>query len=181
MKELTIFFAVSLISSLINAQQASSVKLYCDKTQSTITYSMHHPLHSWTGESKDVTSVILTDENRSIINQVAVLVKVSSFDSKNANRDSHVMEATEALTFPTVSFSSTSIKQESNNLSVEGTLKFHGVSQQISFEAEKTFINSKVEITGNFIVKMTQFEIKPPSLMGVATDDDIKISFKAVY
>ena len=181
MKKLLIFFAIILFCSLVNAQPSSQIKLYCDKTQSTITYSMHHPLHSWTGESKELTSVILTDENRNLISQVAVLVKISSFDSKNANRDSHVMEVAEALKFPTVSFNSTLIKQDSNKLSVEGTLKFHGVSQQISFEVEKTIINGKAQITGSFIVRMTQFEIKPPSLMGVATDDDIKLEFKVVY
>lgn len=169
------------MSTLANAQQPSQVKLYCDKTQSTITYSMHHPLHSFSGESKDFTSIILTDENRNLINQVAVLVKISSFDSKNANRDSHVMESTEALSFPTITFTSNSIKQESNKLMVSGILNFHGVNQPISFEAEKKIVNSKAEITGNFVVQMTQFKIKPPSLLGVSTDDDIKLAFKVIY
>lgn len=181
MKNLTIIVAILLFSALANAQAPAQIKLYCDKSQSTITYSMHHPLHSWTGESKDVTSVIVTDDKRDIINQVAVLVKISSFDSKNANRDSHMIEATEALNFPTISFTSTSIKQESNKLTVTGTLKFHDVSQPITFEAVKSMINNKAEITGNFTVQMTEFKIKPPSLLGVATDNDIKLSFKVIY
>lgn len=182
MKKLISLVAFALLlNTFAYAQTTSQVKLFCDKTQSSITYSMHHPLHSWTGENKDVTSIILTDENRNLISQVAVSVKISSFDSKNANRDSHVMEVSEALTFPVVTFTSTSIKQESNKLVVTGNLKFHGVSQPITFEAEKTMINNKAEISGNFIVKMTQFQIKPPTLMGIATDDDIKMEFKVIY
>ena len=180
-KSIILVVSFFLLNVWANAQTTPQVKLFCDKTQSTITYSMHHPLHSWTGESKDVTSIILIDENRNIITQVAVSVKISSFDSKNANRDSHVMEATEALTFPVITFSSTSIKQEGNKIIVTGTMKFHGVSQPVTFEAEKTMVKDKAEITGNFVVKMTQFQIKPPSLMGVATDDDIKLAFKMIY
>jgi polyisoprenoid-binding protein YceI len=181
MKNLLFVVTVLLLSIVANAQQPEQIKLYCDKTQSTITYSMHHPLHSWTGESKDITSVILSDETRNIINQVAVVVKISSFDSKNANRDSHVVEATEALNFPTISFTSTTIKQENNKLMVTGTLKFHNVSQPITFEAEKNMVNNKAEITGNFSILMTQYNIKPPTLMGVATDDEIKLAFKVIY
>jgi polyisoprenoid-binding protein YceI len=180
-KKVIISAILVLLNTLANAKQPSQIKLYCDKSQSSITYSMHHPLHSWTGESKDVTSVILTDEDRNLISQVAVLVKISSFDSKNANRDSHVMEVTEALTYPTISFNSTLIKQENNKLTVTGTLKFHDISQPITFEAEKNTANNKAEITGHFTVQMTQFNIKPPSLMGAATDDEIKLAFKVIY
>jgi polyisoprenoid-binding protein YceI len=181
MKIMKILVAIALLNTLANAQDKSQIKVYCDKKKSTISYSMHHPLHSWTGESEDVTSIILTDENRTLINSVAVSVKISSFDSKNANRDSHIMEVTEALKYPTISFTSNSIKQESNKIIVSGTLNFHGVSQVILFEAEEQIINNKAEITGGFTVKMTQFKIDPPSLMGIATDDDIKITFKVIY
>jgi len=181
MKKLTLLVAIVLLNTLTYAQIKTPVKLYCDKKQSTIIYSMNHPLHSWTGESKDVTSVILTDENRAEISQVAVSVKISSFDTKNANRDSHTMEATEALKYPAISFSSNSIKQTGNKLTVTGTLSFHGVSQVITFEAEKNIVNNKAEIKGSFIFKMTQFKIDPPSLMGIASDDNIKIDFFVVY
>jgi polyisoprenoid-binding protein YceI len=181
MKAGNIFIVIALLNTAVNAQDKSQIKVYCDKKQSTISYSMHHPLHSWTGDNIDVTSIILTDENRILINSVAVSVKISSFDSKNANRDSHVIEATEALKFPTITFTSNSIKQESDTLVVSGTLNFHGVSQLISFKAKKTIIKNKAEITGGFTVKMTQFKIDPPSLMGIATDDEIKINFKVIY
>ena len=175
-----LFFCIALYS-LANAQHPPKVKLYSDKTQSSITYAMRHPLHSFSGTSKDITSVILTDANRDTIDQVAVNVRISSFDSKNANRDSHVIEATEALKFPNVSFSSSSIRQENNKLTVTGILIFHGVSQTVTCEAEKKTINNKMQIEGNFTVLMTQFKIKPPSLLGIATNDEIKISFKVIY
>lgn len=181
MKQIVFISAVLFINTVAFAAKPAPVKLFCDKSHSTITYGMNHMLHSWTGTSKDINSVILTDEAKKTISQVAVSVKISSFDSKNANRDSHTMEVTEALKYPNITFSSTSIKQENNKLSVEGTLSFHGVSKDISFEAEKTKNKNKIEITGGFDIKMTDFNIERPSLMGIAADDDIKITFDVLY
>lgn len=181
MKKLILSVAFALLNIVASAQVKTPIKIYCDKTQSTISYSMNHPLHSWTGVSKDITSMILTDENRNEINQVAVTVKISSFDTKNANRDSRTLETTEALKYPAISFLSNSIKQTGNKLKVSGTLSFHGVSRDITFEAEKNIVNNKAEIKGSFIIKMTQYKIAPPALMGIASDDNIRIDFYVVY
>ena len=108
-------------------------------------------------------------------------VKFSSFDSKNANRDSHSIEVTEALKYPNTTFNSKSIKQEGNKLSVEGTLNFHGVNKDISFVAEKSGNKNKIQVTGGFEIKMTDFKDDQPSLMGLDTDDKIKIKFDVVY
>jgi len=181
MKRTLLYIAITLLLTAANAQESTQVKLYCDKSESSISYSMNHPLHSWTGVSKEVSSVILADEKRDNITQVAVSVKISSFDSKNANRDSHTMEVTEGLLYPNISFSSTSIIQNGDKLEVTGILKFHNVSQTISFEATKEIIKAKAKITGEFKVKMTQFNIDPPSLMGMSTKDEFEISFTLVY
>lgn len=172
-------FAIALI--LMNKLAMAQVKVYSDKELSTITYYMSHPLHEWTGVSKEATSIILTADKKGAINKVVVSVKVASFDSKNANRDSHVIEATEGILYPTITFSSDTIIQKGNNLEVSGIIVFHGVRQRISFTAEKKDAKNKVEITGSFPLKMTDFKIEPPSLMGIATTDEFKISFDMFY
>lgn len=181
MKRTIILTIIALVCVTIRAQETKLIKVFADKSKSSITYSMNHPLHAWTGENKDVTSVILTDENKTLIKQVAVSVRIESFDSKNANRDSHTIEVTEAIKFPKITFASSNITQEGDILKVTGTLNFHGIAQTISFEATKSKIKDKLQVSGNFTIQMTNFKIEPPSLMGMATDDDIKISFKMVY
>jgi polyisoprenoid-binding protein YceI len=181
MKVIFVIFVIILLNTFANAQKTAPTKIYCDRANSSITYSMNHPLHSWTGESKDLSSVIITDENREIISQVAVSVKISTFDSKNANRDSHTMEVTDAIKYPSITFNSKSVKQEGNKISVEGTLSFHGVNKDIAFIAEKSGDKNKIHVTGGFEIKMTDFNIDPPSLMGLATDDEFKITFKVAY
>ena len=163
------------------AQKLKLKKLYATKNKSDITYAMNHPLHAWSGVSNDILSVILLDTSNMEINELAVVVKIASFDSKNSNRDSNTIEVTEALKYPNVNLSSNSIKQVNDKLTVKGTLKFHGVSKEIIFDAEKKIIKDEMKVTGNFEILMTDFKIKPPKLLGITTDKDIKLSFTVFY
>jgi len=124
---------------------------------------------------------ILTDKDRNTITQAAVSVKISTFDSKNANRDSHTMEATDAIKYPAVTFASTSIKQVGDSLQIAGNLTFHGVTKPVNIKAGKKLVNKTAEITGAFSINMKEYKIDPPTLMGVATDENIKFTFKMVY
>jgi len=166
---------------VVHAFAQNKVKVNCIKEESSITYAMNHPLHTWTGESREINSIILTDETKSTIFQVAVSAKVSTFDSKNANRDSHMMEVTEALKYPNVTFVSSSVTLEGSDFNSSGTLTFHGVSQPVTLKGTLTKEGNKLTFTGKFSLKMTQFKIDPPSLMGISTNDEFKLEFKVVY
>jgi polyisoprenoid-binding protein YceI len=159
----------------------TDTKLYNDKKKSEITYTMTHPLHEWTGESDAVTSVIMVDAGKDNISQVAVSAKISSFDSKNANRDSHMIEATDAIKYPSVTFASKSITKDGNTLKIKGNLTFHGVTKSISFDAKVKKSGDNLTVTGDFPVKMTDYKIDPPALMGIATKDEFHIDFKIVF
>ncbi len=177
-----LFLMIVFLLGISAVSQAQQVKVFSDKKQSFLRYAMNHPLHSWTGESKDFTSVILTDEKKSEITQVAVSCKISTFDSGNANRDSHMIEVTEAIKYPVITFASTSITRKADGkLEVAGKLTFHGVTKEISFEAEQKHLGNSLEVKGAFTVQMTAFKIEKPSLMGISTDDDIKIDFNVVF
>ena len=60
-------------------------------------------------------------------------------------------------------------------------LKFHGISKEITFEVKKEILKNEIKITGGFSILMTDFEIKPPTLLGISTDDNINLSFIAFY
>ncbi len=173
-----LFLATFLV---FNVFAQAKVKINCLKDESSITYSMHHPLHEWSGECKEVNSIILTDEDRSTIFQVAVSARLSSFDSKNANRDSHMMEVTEAIKYPNVTYVSSLVTIDGSDFTSSGNITFHGISQPVAMHGKITKDGNKLTFTGNFNLKLTQFNIDPPSLMGISTDDDFKLEFKAVY
>jgi len=179
MKKIGVLMIATVMAIQVFAQ--NKVKVNGVKEESSITYAMNHPLHAWTGESKDVNTIILTDDARSTIYQVAVSAKVSTFDSKNANRDSHMMEVTEALKFPNVTFVSNAVTITGGDFKADGTITFHGISQPVTLEGKLSKEGNKLTFTGGFNLKMTQFKIDPPSLMGISTDDEFKLEFKVVY
>lgn len=158
-----------------------SAKLTADKSNSTITYTMKHPLHEWDGISSDVQSVIVAEGAGREIRQVAVKVKLNTFDSKNANRDSHMIEVAEGLKFPEITFAGTVSESEPGQLQASGTLRFHGVSKAVQFKAARKDEKGAIRITGDFPVKMTDFGIPPPSLLGIATEDEFRVSFSIRY
>jgi len=179
MKKLSFLLVIILLT--LSAFAQDKVKVSGAKEETSITYSMNHLLHAWTGISKDVNSILLMDNARTTIYQVAVSAKVSTFDSKNANRDSHMMEVTEALKFPNVTFVSTEVTLEGSDFKAAGTLTFHGIAQPVTLQGKLTREGAKLTFTGEFKLKMTAFKIDPPSLMGISTDDEFKLEFKAVY
>lgn len=161
---------------------ATSVKkITADKTASTITYRMVHPMHTWDGVSKDVSCNIAFDETTNVITQVGVSAPIASFDTKNASRDSHAMEVLEGIKYPKVTFLSTKIEAVGNILNVSGNLTFHGVTKLITFKATRTDSDKTMTVAGDFIVKLTAHSIEKPSLMTIAVKDDMAMKFSVVF
>ena len=152
-----------------------------DKVKSFITYHMVHPMHSWDGTSKEVDGVVQYDDKTNKISKVAIVAKVSTFDSKNSNRDSHMMEVTEAIKYPTVSFVSSAVVEEGSTVDVNGTISFHGVSKPIHFTAKETVNGKRKIISGEFVLLLEDFAIERPSMMMMKTENEMKMNFSVEF
>jgi polyisoprenoid-binding protein YceI len=172
---------VLLLCSFSNQQSKNIKTVRLDSKKSTITYHLSHPLHEWDGVSKDVVGVVQLTDNSPLINKVAITVKISTFDSKNSNRDSHLLEVTEAIKYPSVTFVSTLVKDNGSTLEVTGKITFHNVTKEVQFTAQSKSIKNNRQVTGSFILLMEDFNIERPSLMMVKTDNQMKMSFSVEY
>jgi len=142
---------------------------------------MNHLLHAWDAVSPDVNGVVQLKADGNI-EKVAIVAKISSFDSKSSNRDAHTLEVTEALKFPNISFVSTSITESKNGeLDVKGNLQFHGVTKEISFKAVSKNNNGTVQVNGNFIFLLEDFKVPRPSFMLKQVDNEVKVKFEVFY
>ena len=178
----TIVLTISLFQGLFHPAQTPQFKsTRADKKTSFISYHMVHPLHEWTGTNKSVDGIIQYDEKTGIISKVAILAKVAGFDSDNSNRDSHMMEVTEAIKFPNISFVSSSISEKNHQLEVKGVIQFHGVSKEVSFIATETAQKNMKSITGEFDILLEDFKLEKPSLMMVEVDNKVKIAFQMEF
>ena len=93
---------------------AQGVSVTIDLEKSFISYDGKHPAHNWTGISKEIKGSFIFDKDDPILSSVDLYVPVFSFDSKNSNRDSNMLDVIEDYFYPVVSFTSSSITKEEN-------------------------------------------------------------------
>ncbi|MGA0556325.1 YceI family protein [Larkinella sp. VNQ87] len=176
-----VLFSAGLLSfHQPNPTAPAKRKLMADRTKSTITYAMSHPMHSFEGVSRDVACVIVLDDANKI-ESVAAATKVSSFDSDNTNRDSHALEKLEALKYPKVTFTSNEIDQEGNKLTVKGNLTFHGVTKPVVIQATRQDDGGQLTIKGDFQIRLSDYKVEKPSLMMVPVDEEVKLRMLMVF
>lgn len=170
-----------LITLALPCFKGMAQTLRADKGNSSITYTMRHPLHTWSGTSKEVNGLLQLDETGAI-RSVAIVTKVKSFDSKNSNRDAHMLEVTDALTYPNVSFKSTRVEPNgTDRLTAKGLLSFHGKEKEVEFTCTFKRDGGQVRVKGNFDFLLEDFNITPPSLMLVKTESQVRIDFEALF
>ena len=164
-----------------SAGWSQTKKLDLIKDESSITYRIVHPLHVIEATSKDATYELRADPSKKEIVSVGALVDVTTFDSGNSNRDSHAMEVIDAISYPEVSFVSSSIAEVGDSLRVNGKLTFHGVTQDIVAMASSKWSADKVEVTGNFVLSLTAFKIERPALLLIPVEDALRFTFTAAW
>jgi polyisoprenoid-binding protein YceI len=102
--------------------------------------------------------------------QVAMEVKTDSVDTGNADRDKHLRapDFLDAAQFPTLSFKSTSVKANGNDLEVTGDLTLHGVTKPVTAKLSmrgpgKGFGNKTlIGFEGGFEIQRTDFGVGKP-------------------
>ncbi|MGR3810154.1 YceI family protein [Jiulongibacter sp. NS-SX5] len=174
MKKVSIFLITLPLFAFNNPDKK---KIVADQASSSIMYFMDHPLHSFEASSKEFRAIGVFDDQSKQLSVMAVKVAVNSFDSGNSNRDSHVIEKTEALKYPSVTFTSEDISYNGEEVTAKGKLVFHGQTKPFTIKGTQKVNGSKMNVSGKFEVNMKDFGIKPPSLMGMSTDEIIKLDY----
>ena len=156
---------------------AQGVPVTIDVDQSFISYDGRHPAHNWTGVSKEIKGSFIFDKDNPTASNVDLFVPVFSFDSKNSNRDSNMLDVIEDYFYPTVSFTSSGIIKQENQYYIKGLLFFHGIKREITIPVNFTLDDKKIKVDADFSISLTDYKIKRPSLLTIKMKDDIAIKF----
>tara|TARA_X000000368_G_scaffold253539_1_gene200404 strand:+ start:83 stop:613 length:531 start_codon:yes stop_codon:yes gene_type:complete len=159
---------------------AQGVPVAIDIEQSFISYDGRHPAHNWTGVSNEIKGSFVFDLDNPTSSNVDLFVPVFSFDSKNSNRDSNMLDVIEDYFYPTVSFTSSEITKEDNGYLITGILFFHGVQKEITIPVNFILDDKKIIVDTDFSVSLSDYKIKRPSLLTIKMKDDIIIKFYLV-
>ena len=162
-----------LFTLLISVNLCSQEFWEIDSNSSFIKYSGNHFLHNWDAQNDEISG-LLNIENGTIDN-VGVIAKVKDFNSGNSSLDSNAMRVVEALQYPSVIFRSSLIEQNDDRVYLEGVLEFHGIKQNLKVEGEIESLEDHIKINMDFIIKLSDFEIKRPSLLLRKVEDEILV------
>ena len=162
-----------LFTLLISVNLCSQEFWEIDSNSSFIKYSGNHFLHNWDAQNDEISG-LLNIENGTIDN-VGVIAKVKDFNSGNSSLDSNAMRVVEALKYPNVIFRSSLIEQNDDRVYLEGVLEFHGIKQNLKVEGKIESLEDQIKINMDFIIKLSDFEIRRPSLLLRKVEDEILI------
>ena len=120
-----------------------------------------------------------------------------SFDSGNNNRDSHTAEVVESYIYADVSFQGKATRLDSAATRPDsaatrpdgrarpvwqaaGTMTFHGVSRPLTCPVQLEVTPRDLSAHGKFAVKLTDFAIELPALLGLKVKDEVDLVFDVV-
>ncbi len=146
-----------------------------DLSKSFISYDGKHPAHNWTGISKDIQGTFELDQEDLTRSKVDLFVPVFSFDSKNANRDSNMLDVVEEYYYPYVRFISSKIEKNENGFNVIGNLSFHGITKEFIIPVTFKKDNSVVTVESDFSIMLTDFKIRRPALLTIKIRNQVDI------
>ncbi|MFZ0883508.1 MAG: YceI family protein [Candidatus Acidiferrales bacterium] len=119
-------------------------------------------------------------------NAMEVVDEMKSDDRKKLE-EAMYNQVLEVSRFSTATFESKQItiqKQNSNQWQarVNGELAFHGVTQNLSFDARVMYMGTMMRVAGEFPQRQSDYGIKPVSFAGGALrlKDELKFSFELV-
>lgn len=162
--------------ALLAAAGASPQALTVDAAASTVRYHVNHKLHAVDGASRSVEGKAVLGADGTV--KVMVRIPVQSFDSGDANRDSHMLETLEAGRYPHVTFKGVGSVAlpapgaRAAEARLRGELDFHGVRRPV--EAPVTVevaADGAVRVKGRLAVSLEAHAIERPSLLMVKLDD----------
>ena len=162
----------TLIACLVTLASTSSAfadKYVIEEGHSSINTRFLHVGISWlNGEFKSFSGSIEYDPENVSASSVMVEIDVTSIDSNHALRDEHMQDERhlDVANFPTATFASTNvIDKGEGNMTVNGNLTLHGVTNEIAIETSiagegmTRWDDYRIDFEGTTTLDMREFGI----------------------
>jgi len=142
---------------------------------STLSYLVSHPLHESVGVSHEARGKGVCHGGQC---DFLIAVPVKSFDSKDSNRDLHMLQVTRGGQFPMVTVRVLLPESELTSATVHCDLEIQFAGQtahyeQVAFQREAH--GNEIRITGTIRATLADFKIDPPTLLAVPVKNEFPI------
>jgi len=177
MKILTTLTLILLAATCGIAQKMES-KL----SESKMSIAGTSTLHDWESVVEDFKATCTTKDGDIVA--ASFEAEVESIKSGTRAMDQNTYKAMKSDQFPTISFTSTSVKSEENHLDVSGKLTIAGKTKTIQMKLNREkWSEESLTVIGSYTLKMSEYGIDPPRAMlgTIRTGDEVTISFNIIF
>jgi polyisoprenoid-binding protein YceI len=139
-------------------------------------------VRGWKCSATEITSRVSTNDSNDIaglVDDALVVIPVGKLECGNGKMNEHMRKALKAEQNANIEFTLNSYKVDGASATLNGTLKMAGVSKDVQIPATVTKAGQLVQVKATVPIKMTQWGIKPPSLMmgTMKVRDDVTVGF----
>ncbi len=174
----------TMIATLVLAavsSLASSVAAPASYTPTAqLTYEATGPLGKWKGTNKAVTGAFTWDKETNAV-KGKVCSDQKAWASGETLRDNHTRDMFESEKFPTACFEPLKIDGDPTKgaFALSGNLTMHGVTLPIKIAAQAKMDGGKVTFSGQVPLKITDYKMEQPSMMGLKVGNDVTVTISA--
>ena len=149
--------------------------------QSTLTYHVSHPLHQTDGVSHAARGKGVCHAGQC---DLLIAVPVKSFDSKDSNRDLHMLQVTRGAQFPLVSVRTRLPEAASASTTIHADLEIEFAGQtaqykQVAFQV--VMQGNQIRISGIIPATLSDFKIDPPSLLAIPVKNEMPVRVEMTW
>ncbi|MAC83242.1 MAG: hypothetical protein CL624_03815 [Arcobacter sp.] len=128
-------------------------------------------------------SIISTLKYENTIESIKGEIKISSasLKSEKEDRDKNMYELLKTDIYPNITFNITDIQKKDEQFELTGTLTLNAVSKEVKSIVKIDELKNTLNVNGTFLIKLTQFDIKPPKLLFLTVRDQIDIKYNLRY
>jgi len=179
-----ILLLVTLAATLSYAQTTMTLE-----PESYVQYQATDPRETVTGQTSIKTLEFSFDPQNLRRSSLVVSLDASKFDSGNVIRDTNARRTVfNSDLYPEIIFSLDTLNAELNEVTegqtqaieLLGTLDMHGVSKEISVDAEILLEGNILTTTGAFTVLLSDYEMSRPSFLVWTIEDQVELSFQII-
>lgn len=171
-----IILVLGLTSFMVNAQTNY-------KQTGAITIAGTSTMHDWTMTSKEVTYQadfeLNADGTPTKLNTVSVTLPAESLKSGKGAMDNNAYKSLKTDKHKQITFQLTSSKLNGKVITCSGNLTIAGTTKPVDIDVTYEAKNGSLVCKGSRKIKMTDFNVEPPSFMfgSVKTGDEITVTF----
>ena len=170
---------LAIILSLFIYSEGLTQSYYTEN--GTAIFHSQVPMHSFSGESQFLTGKI--NLNTGIVD---FYLDLTTLETGIAKRDRDMRETLETDKYPFAEFYgelASPFDPDSagpQEVKVEGTFKIHGVEKDTSYTGTLHMQPEGLHISADWVLRLEDYDIEPPSLLFVKVDQEQKIEINAL-